>query len=47
VLRAQLEEVNAFEERLYHLADQMIQIDLDDGLEVNYAKFVDVMAKVR
>lgn len=46
-LRAQLEEVTAFEERLHHLADQMIEIDLDDGFKVNYAKFSDVMAKVR
>ena len=26
---------------------QMIQIDLDDGFKVNYAKSADVMAKVR
>ncbi|MBR3314869.1 MAG: BREX-1 system adenine-specific DNA-methyltransferase PglX [Atopobiaceae bacterium] len=46
-LRAQLDEVTKFEERLHHLADQMIEIDLDDGFKVNYAKFSDVMAKVR
>ena len=46
-LRAQLDEVTTFEERLHHLADQMIQIDLDDGFKVNYAKFAGVMAKVR
>jgi type II restriction/modification system DNA methylase subunit YeeA len=46
-LRAQLEEVTAFEERLHHLADQMISIDLDDGFKVNYSKVADVMAKVR
>lgn len=46
-LRAQLDEVTKFEERLHHLADQMIEIDLDDGFKVNYAKFADVMAKVR
>lgn len=46
-LRAQLDEVTKFEERLHHLADQMIEIDLDDGFKVNYAKFSDVMAKVK
>ena len=46
-LRAKLEEVTKFEERLHHLADQMIEIDLDDGFKVNYAKFKDVMAEVR
>ena len=46
-LRAQLDEVSKFEERLHHLADQMIAIDLDDGFKVNYAKFADVMAKVK
>ena len=46
-LRAQLDEVTKFEERLHHLADQMIEIDLDDGFKANYAKFADVMAKVK
>ena len=46
-LHAQLDEVTKFEERLHHLADQMIEIDLDDGFKVNYAKFADVMAKVK
>ena len=30
-----------------HIAELMIQIDLDDGFKVNYAKFSDVMANVR
>lgn len=47
LLRAQLDEVTKFEERLHHLADQMIEIDLDDGFKANYAKFSDVMAKVK
>lgn len=46
-LHAQLDEVTKFEERLHHLADQMIEIALDDGFKVNYAKFADVMAKVK
>lgn len=46
-LRDQLAEISDFEERLHHLADQMIVIDLDDGVKVNYAKFQDVMAKIK
>ena len=46
-MREQLEETTAFEERIHHLADQMIEIDLDDGVKVNYAKFQDVLAKVK
>ena len=44
---AQAEELAAFEERLHTLADQMIGIDLDDGVKVNYAKFQDVLAKIK
>lgn len=46
-LNDQLSETVAFEERLHHLADQMIKIDLDDGVKVNYAKFDAVLAKIR
>lgn len=46
-LRDQLVETGAFEEALHHLADQMIAIDLDDGVKVNYARFQDVLAKVK
>ena len=46
-LRDQLDEITAFEERVHHLADQMIQIDLDDGVKVNYATFQDVLAKIK
>lgn len=46
-LRDQLDETTAFEEKVHHLADQMIEIDLDDGVKVNYAKFQDVLAKIK
>lgn len=46
-LNDQLSETVAFEERLHHLADQMIKIDLDDGIKVNYAKFDAVLAKIK
>lgn len=46
-LNDQLKEAIAYEEKLHHLADQMIKIDLDDGVKVNYAKFQDVLAKIK
>ncbi len=46
-LEDQLRETQGFEERVRTLADQMIEIDLDDGVKVNYAKFQDVLAKIR
>ena len=46
-LQEQLKETSEFEERIHHLADQMIAIDLDDGVKVNYAKFEGVLAKIK
>lgn len=46
-LNDQLKEIIGYEEKLHHLADQMIRIDLDDGVKVNYAKFQDVLAKIK
>lgn len=46
-LNDQLKETIGYEEKLHHLSDQMIKIDLDDGVKVNYAKFQDVLAKIK
>ena len=46
-LQAQDTEIRAYEEKIHHLADQMISIDLDDGVKANYAIFQDVLAKVK
>ena len=46
-LQAQEAELQTYEEKIHHLADQMISIDLDDGVKVNYAKFQDVLAKIK
>lgn len=46
-LRDQALEIQKFEEKIHHLADQMILIDLDDGVKVNYAKFQDVLQKIK
>ena len=46
-LQAQDTEIRAYEEKIHHLADQMISIDLDDGVKKNYAIFQDVLAKIK
>lgn len=46
-LRAQEEELHAYEERVHHLADQMIALDLDDGVRHNYALLQDVLSKLK
>lgn len=46
-LQAQAEEIRVYEEKIHHLADQMIKIDLDDGVKHNYAIFKDVLAKIK
>ena len=46
-LRDQDEELHAYEEKIHHLADQMISIDLDDGVKHNYDLFKDVLAKIK
>lgn len=44
-LEKKIEELKAYDEKLHHMADQQIEIDLDDGVEVNYAKFKDLLTK--
>ena len=46
-LQAQAEEIRIYEEKIHHLADQMISIDLDDGVKHNYAIFQDVLVKIK
>lgn len=38
-LQAQNTEIRTYEEKIHYLADQMISIDPDDGVEKNYAIF--------
>ena len=45
--QAQAKEIREYEEKVHHLADQMIKIDLDDGVKHNYAIFKDVLAKIK
>ena len=46
-LKDQDTELRSYEEKIHHLADQMIAMDLDDGVKKNYAKFQDVLAKIK
>ena len=46
-LQDQSRELQTYEEKIHHLADQNIELDLDDGVKVNYAKFGDVLAKIK
>ena len=46
-LQAQDTEIRTYEEKIHHLADQMISIDLDDGVKKNYAIFQDVLARIK
>lgn len=46
-LNDQAKEILDYEEKIHHLADQMIPIDLDDGVKNNYQIFKDVLAKIK
>lgn len=43
----QISECREYHDRLHVIADQQIAFDLDDGVIVNYAKFGDVLAKIK
>ncbi len=45
-LSEQHKEITAYEEQIHHLADQNIEIDLDDGVKKNYELFANVLAKI-
>ena len=46
-LQSQAGELRVYEEKIHHLADQMIRIDLDDGVKHNYEIFKDVLAIIK
>ena len=43
----QIEECREYHDRLHVVADEQIGFDLDDGVVVNYAKFGEVLAKIK
>lgn len=46
-LNAKLNEIKEYDEKIAHIANQRIDIDLDDGVKVNYEKFKDILAKIK
>ena len=46
-VQAQDTELHQYEEKVHALADQMIKLDLDDGVKHNYEIFKDVLAKIK
>ncbi|MBT3718099.1 MAG: SAM-dependent methyltransferase, partial [Gammaproteobacteria bacterium] len=40
-------ELQAYDDKLKHYADMQIELDLDDGVKVNYGKFGDLLAEVK
>lgn len=46
-LNAKLQEIKEYDEKIAHIANQRISIDLDDGVKINYEKFKDILAKIK
>ena len=46
-IKEQLAELSKYEEKVHHYADMMVEMDLDDGVRANYAKFEDLLAKIK
>ncbi|MEG0249405.1 MAG: BREX-1 system adenine-specific DNA-methyltransferase PglX [Peptostreptococcus sp.] len=46
-LKKKIIESQQFEEKVQHIADSYIEIDLDDGVKENYKIFKDVLAKIK
>lgn len=42
----QRQELKKYDELLRHCADKNIEINLDDGIKVNYAKFENLVVKI-
>lgn len=46
-LNAKLQEIKEYDEKIAHIANQRISIDLDNGVKVNYDKFKEILAQIR
>jgi len=46
-LNAKLQEIKEYDEKIAHIANKRISIDLDDGVKENYNKFKDILAKIK
>ena len=47
IIQKQLDECREYHERLQVVAEQTISFDLDDGVVANYAKFGDILQKIK
>ncbi|NLW22229.1 MAG: BREX-1 system adenine-specific DNA-methyltransferase PglX, partial [Tissierellia bacterium] len=45
-LEKQIIELKKYDDKLHHLADMMIEIDLDDGVRSNYGKFKGLLERI-
>lgn len=45
--KEQDEELRVYEEKIHHWADKMEPMNLDDGVKANYAKFQELLAKIK
>lgn len=46
-ITGQAEELGKYEEKIHHWADKMEPMNLDDGVKANYAKFQELLAKIK
>ncbi|OOB75058.1 restriction endonuclease [Clostridium haemolyticum] len=46
VIDKQIDELKKYDEVLHHMADMQIEMDLDDGVKVNYEKFKGLLSKI-
>lgn len=46
IIDKQIDELKKYDEVLHHMADMQIEIDLDDGVVVNYEKFKGLVSKI-
>ena len=46
-IEKQLIEMGKYEEIVHHYADMRIELDLDDGVKVNYAKLAELLTKIK
>jgi len=46
ILDKKIAELKTYDEKLHHLADQQIELELDHGVKVNYEIFAELVAKV-
>lgn len=46
-IKEQDDELLAYEEKVHHLADQMISLNMDDGIKSSYEKLADILSKLK